>query len=376
MKRIYLDNAATTPVDPEVIEAMAPFMRERFGNPSSPHFYGREAREAVESAALRIGKRFGAEPYEVCFTSGGTESNNLAIKGVALSRKGCGIITQQTEHKSVLEAVGWLSRNGWEAEVLPVDKQGMLDPEKVREKITPKTRLVSVMHANNEIGTVQRIREIKRACEEEGVLLHVDAVQSFGKIEVSIEMADLISVSAHKINGPKGAGCLIVREGVRLSPLIHGGLSGHAARSGTLNVAGIVGLAKACEISTPEKYEEVRKRTERFVKKILANSERSWLNGHPEMRVPGIANITFRGIEADSLVARLDKLGVCCSTGSACTEAEKKASDVLKAIGLSEKDANSSVRFSVGIQNTDEELEEAAEIVAREVNRIRELERG
>ena len=377
--KVYLDNAATTPVAKEVLEAMLPFLNEKFGNASSLHQWGREAREAIEKAREIIAKKLNVEPNEVIFTSGGTESNNFALKGVAFANKDKGkhIITQKTEHACILQTCKWLESIGFEVTYLDVDERGFVSPEDVANAIRKDTILVTIMHANNEIGTIQPIEEIAKICKEHGVYFHTDACQSFTKEPLDAKKigVDLITISSHKIYGPKGVGALIVREGVRIAPLMHGGGHEFGKRSGTENVPGIVGFGKAVEIAKESHAEHMRRLRDLLIKRVLEEIPKVKLNG-PEpgnKRLCNNANFTFYGVEGEALVLRLDARGVACSTGSACSSRKLEPSHVLKAIGLSHEEAHGSLRFSTGRQNTEEEINYAVDVLKEEVEALRKV---
>ncbi len=370
---IYLDHAATTPVRKEVLEAVTEAF-EIFGNPSSLHAAGTKAREAVEESRETLARALRCSPEEVVFTSGGTEANNLALKG--LPERGH-VLVSSIEHPSVLEPAGSLEKLGFEVERIPVDRFGLVDPERVAEMIRKDTVLVSVMHANNEIGTVQPVREIGKVCRDSGVLLHVDAVQTFGKIEVDPKRmnADLVSVSSHKIYGPKGVGALFVREGVKLKPLLSGGGQERGLRSGTENVQGIVGFAKAAELAVAEMETESR-RLERLRDRLISGLSEipdSFLNGHPKKRLPNNAHFCFRFIEGESAVLMLSEEGIMVSTASACSSRKLEPSHVLRAIGLRREEAHGSVRYTLGLGNTKEQVEKAIEATERVVEKLREI---
>jgi len=375
--KVYLDHAATTPLDPEVLEAMMPYFTEKFGNASSQHAWGKEAREAVENAREIIAKALNVEPHEVIFTSGGTESNNFAIKGIAFANKEKGrhIITQKTEHESVLNPCRWLEKLGFEVTYLDVDEYGMVRPEDVENAIRKDTILVTIMHANNEIGTIQPIEEIGKICKEHDVYFHTDACQSFTKEPLDAKRfnLDLITVNAHKIYGPKGVGALIIRESVKITPLAHGGGHEFGMRSGTENVPGIVGFGKAVEIASPKDVEYMRKLRDRLIKGVMGEIEEVKLNGHPTKRLCNNANFTFYGIEGDALVFRLDSRGIACSAGSACSSHTLKPSHVLLAIGLKPEEARGSLRMSVGKENTEEEIKYTIEVLKEEVSELRKI---
>lgn len=363
-RSIYMDHAATTPVHPEVTEAMLPFLRERFGNPSSIYREGREARRAVEEARGRAARALGADPSEIFFTSGGTEADNLAVIGAARANreKGDHVITSNVEHHAVLEPCHFLEREGFKVTFLPVDRRGLLHPEQVREAITPRTVLVSVMHANNEVGTVQPIAEIAAVCREAGVLMHTDAVQTVGALEVDVERlgVDLLSASAHKLYGPKGTGCLYVRRGTRIESVLRGGGQERGMRSGTENVAGIVGFGVAMELAARdwrERSEQTRSLRDRLIDGILERVPHAALNGDREKRLPNNVNILFRFIEGEAICLKLDFLGVAASTGSACSSVSGEPSHVLLALGVPPEEAHGSLRLTLGRENTDDDVD-------------------
>ncbi|MFH1169756.1 MAG: IscS subfamily cysteine desulfurase, partial [Chloroflexota bacterium] len=341
MKRIYLDYAATTPARPEVVAAMLPCFSEVSGNPSSIHACGQEAKGAMEDARLKIAGLIGARSEEIVFTCGGSEADNLALKGVAWASEGKGdhIITTAIEHHAVLETGRFLEERGFRLTYLPVDGQGMVDPDDVRKAITGKTVLVSVMHANNEVGTIQPVAEIGRIAREAGVCFHTDAVQTAGHIPVNVDDlgADLISMSAHKLYGPKGVGALYVRKGTRLVPFLHGGSQERGRRASTENVPGIVGFGRAAELALPEMAGEAARLTglrDRLISGILSGIESSHLNGHPAQRLPNNVNVSIEFVEGESMCLTLDLEGICASTGSACSSSSAEASHVLLALGL------------------------------------------
>jgi cysteine desulfurase len=379
---VYMDNNATTRTDPRVVDAMLPYFTEKYGNAASrSHAFGWEAEEAVENARGQIAAIIGASAKEVIFTSGATESNNLAIKGVAAmyKKKGNHVVTQATEHKATLDTCKRLERDGFQVTYLPVDKFGQVSAEQVREAMTDKTILVSIMAANNEIGTLQPVRDIGKLCKEKGVLFHTDAVQAVGKVPLDVEDMgiDLLSLSAHKIYGPKGIGALYVRKKdprVRLEPQIDGGGHERGMRSGTLPVPLIVGLGTACELAKNEMPEEV-KRTfalrERLREGIMSKLPETYLNGHPTERLPGNANISFAYVEGEGLMMGIKDVAV--SSGSACTSASLEPSYVLRALGVGDELAHSSIRFGLGRFNTEADVDFVVELVVREVTRLREM---
>ncbi|MBZ5618500.1 MAG: IscS subfamily cysteine desulfurase [Acidobacteriia bacterium] len=388
-KPVYLDNHATTPVDPRVLERMLPFFGPRFGNAAShSHSFGWEAEKAVEFARKRIAELAGATPREIVFTSGATESNNLAIKGVVEAARAtstranataASIVTLATEHRAVLDPARHLERFGCHVTVLPVRRDGLLDLERLREAIQPDTVLVSVMYANNEIGVVQPVREIGALCHEKGVLFHCDAAQAFGKIPIRVEEdhIDLMSVSAHKMYGPKGIGALYVRRRnprVRLAQQMDGGGHEFGMRSGTLNVPAIVGFGEACELCAREMAEEasrLRGLRDRLKARLEADLDRVDVNGSMEHRLPGNLNLSFASVSGASLLMGLPD--VALSTGSACSSATVEPSHVLRALGVSDELAHSSVRFGLGRFNTEEEIDFAARRVVEAVRKLRAL---
>ncbi len=375
--KVYLDNGATTPIAEEVLETMLPYLKEKYGNASSLHAWGREAREAVEKAREIIARKLNVSPNEVIFTSGGTESNNFALKGIAFANKDKGkhIITQKTEHPCVLQTCKWLESIGFEVTYLDVDEYGMVSPESVANAMRKDTILVSIMHANNEIGTIQPVEEIAKICKEHEVYFHTDACQSFTKEPLDAEKigVDLITVSSHKIYGPKGVGALIVREGVKITPLMHGGGHEFGKRSGTENVPGIVGFGKAVEIAKEEHVKHMKKLRDMLITQVLNEIHKVKLNGHPEKRLCNNANFTFYGIEGEALLMRLDARGIACSTGSACSSHKLQPSHVLLAIGLKPEEAHGSLRLTIGRQNTEEEIEYTIDALKEEVEALRKL---
>ena len=380
---IYMDNHATTPVDPRVLAAMLPYFTERCGNAASRnHSFGWEAEAAVDEARAQIGHLIRANsPKEIIFTSGATESNNLAIKGVAESYrdKGDHIITCVTEHRSVLDSCKALERRGYKVTYLPVNRYGLVEIERLSEAVSDRTILISLMAANNEIGTLHPVQEIGQLAKKRGIIFHCDAAQAVGKIPVNVEEMgiNLLSISAHKCYGPKGIGALYVRAKnprIRLSPVIDGGGHEKGMRSGTLNVPGIVGLGAACQIAEQEMAEEARLLTslkERLQEGILSRLDQVSLNGHPTQRLPGNLNLSFAYVEGESLLMGLKEIAV--STGSACTSANLEPSHVLRAIGVKEELAHASIRFGLGRFNTEEEVDYTVERLVQEVARLRRL---
>lgn len=376
---IYLDNHATTPVDPRVFEAMTPYFLEKFGNAaSSSHSFGWDARGGVEQARRQVADLIAAKPQEIIFTSGATESDNLAIKGAAwlLRSKGDHIITCTTEHKAVLDSCSCLEKEGFRITVLPVDHYGQVQPEDVERAIEPRTILVSLMAANNEIGTLHPIAEIGRICRERGVLFHSDATQMVGRLpfDVNAMGVDIIAITAHKCYGPKGAGAIYVRESVKLAPLMDGGGHERGMRSGTMNVPGIVGLGKACELARqelPQEAERLRTLRDRLKEGIFSQIGDIYLNGHPTERLPGNLNVSFAGVDGQSLTMGLHEIAV--SSGAACSSASAKPSHVLAAIGVSDELAERTLRFGVGRFNTEAEMDYTIGRVVETVTQLREL---
>lgn len=376
---IYLDNHATTPIDPRVLEEMLPYLSEKFGNASSrSHSFGWAADDAVKTARQRVAELIGASPEEIVFTSGATESDNLAIKGVAetCSSKGNHIITATTEHKAVLDSCHRIEKSGCRVTYLPVGADGLIDVAAVENTITDQTILVTIIAANNETGTLQPITEIGKLCRERGVIFHTDAAQAAGKVPLGVarQNIDLLSISGHKIYGPKGVGALYVRKGVELAPQIDGGGHEHGLRSGTLNVPGIVGLGKACEIAGKHGPEESCRTTglrNRLRDKLLESLDDVAINGSMEHRLPGNLNVSFAGVEGEELLTALDDIAL--SSGAACTSAHIEPSYVLKALGISDEMAQSSLRFGIGRFNTEGEVDYAAARVIETVKQLRSL---
>lgn len=364
MKRIYFDYAATTPTDPEVIKAMQPYFYQKPGNASSIHGFGQEAKAAVEEARTGLASFLGAKPEEIVFTSGGTESNNQAIKGVAsaLEKKGNHIITSAIEHHAISEPCKFLEKRGFKVTCLGVDKFGLVSPGDVKKALTDKTILVSIMHANNEIGTIQPIAEIGRLTREAGVCFHTDAVQTVGHIPVNVDAlnVDLLSLSAHKFYGPKGVGALYIRKGTRVDALLHGGDQERNRRASTYNTPGIAGLGKAVELCRRNMDQEAVFQSalrDRIIKEVTKNIPDTCLNGHPSARLPNNVNISIKYIEGESMMLNLDLLGIACSTGSACTSSSLEPSHVLLAIGLSHEVAHGSLRITLGRWTKEEEVD-------------------
>ena len=380
MKRIYLDYTATTPTHPEVVKAMSPYFTDAFGNPSSIHSYGQEGKGAIEEARVKVAALIGARDEEIVFTSGGTEADNFALKGVAYAneKKGNHIITSPIEHHAVMETCRFLEKRGFRTTYLPVDGYGLVDPDDVRRAITDKTILISVMHANNEIGTIEPIVEIGKVAREAEVYFHTDAVQTTGHIQVDVNKlgVDLLSLSAHKLYGPKGVGALYVRKGTKLTPFMHGGEQERRRRASTENVPGIVGLGKAVELAWQEMSEEAEQLTrlrDRLIKGFLEQIDHIHLNGHPRMRLPNNVNVCVDFVEGESMVLNLDLEGICVSTGSACSSASLEPSYVLLAIGILPQQAHGSLRLTSGKWTTEEEIRRVLEVLPRIVAKLRAM---
>ena len=377
--RIYFDHAATTPLDPRVADAMRPFLEECFGNPSSVYQEGRAARRAVDEARDQIAQLLGAEsPREIVFTSGGSEADNLALKGVAWASmdRGRHVVTTAVEHHAVLESARFLERCGFRVTYVKPDRFGVIHPEAVEEALTDETILVSVMHANNETGTIQPVREIAAVARARGIPFHTDAVQTAGQLRIDVNElgCDLLSLSAHKFYGPKGVGALYVRRGTPIVPLIHGGAQEGERRAGTEFVAGIAGMAKALELSLAEAEERaarVRGLRDRLEAGLTARIPGVFVNGHPTLRLPGHLNLCIEGVDAESLLLNLDMAGICASSGSACASGSIKPSHVLLAMGLPRELASNSLRLTLGKGNTEHEVDRAVKVLTALVERLR-----
>ncbi|MDD5190244.1 MAG: cysteine desulfurase NifS [Dehalococcoidales bacterium] len=381
MKRVYLDYAATTPVRPEVIEAALPFFTEDWGNPSSIHAFGQAARAAVEEARGQVAALIGAKnKEEIYFTSGGTEADNWALKGIAFANRERGnhIITSRIEHHAILETCHYLEKQGFTVMYLPVDQYGMVDPDAVKNAVTPKTILISIMHANNEVGTIQPIAEIGKIARNAGVYLHTDAVQTAGHIPVEVNAlgVDMLSVSGHKLYGPKGIGALYIRQGVKIEPLIHGGAQENSMRAGTENVPGIVGFGRAAELAAAEQPGEAARSTalrDELTRQILSTIKNTRLNGHPEKRLPNNVNISFDFVEGEPICLNLDLAGICVATGSACSSESAEASHVLLALDLTPAQARGSIRFTFGKWSTPADIKKVMEILPPTIARLRAI---
>ena len=373
---IYLDNAASTPVADEVLSEMLPYFAQQYGNPSSIHTMGRETSRAIELARRRVAALVGAAPKEILFTSGGTESDNLAIQGVANSSSRRRIIASSIEHDAVLEVCRDLSKKGFEISYLPATKEGLVTADALEKQVGDDVALVSVMLANNEVGTVQPIKELASIAHRHGAVFHTDAVQAAGKIPVNAKELgiDLMSLSSHKINGPKGAGALYVRSGVKLAALMHGGGQESHLRSGTENVPAIIGFGKACELAREKlNNSSVSELRDYLAQRVIAEIPHSRMNGHPSQRLPGNCHFTFLGVNGEDLIIKLDENGIAASTGSACSVRKQKESHVLKAMGFSFEEVNGSLRLSIGPQNTREEIDRAVAVLSRTVAELRAI---
>jgi cysteine desulfurase len=380
VRKVYLDHNATTPVHPEVKEAVAPFFSELFGNPSSIHWAGRGVRKAIEDARQEIAAFFGSQPLEVVFTSSGTESDNLAIKGIAWRKGNAGkhIVTSSVEHPAIMNSCRFLEAQGYRVTYAPVNRQGIVEPDSVRRAIAKDTILVSIMHANNETGCVMPIAEIGRIAREAGVLMHTDAVQAAGKIPIDWKElpVDLLTFSGHKVNGLKGAGGLLVRKGIELEAVLHGGHQERGRRGGTENVVGIVAMGKAFSLlrdGMAEEVRETRRLRDKFEKALFDRIPELVLNGHPTERLPNTVNLSFRFVEGEALLLNLDILGIACSSGSACTSGSLEASPILMAMGADPVDAQGALRFSLGRGNSDKDIDYSVGAIEEVVNKLRAM---
>jgi cysteine desulfurase len=376
MKQLYFDNAATTRVDDEVMKTMLPYFTEKYGNASSTHFIGQEAKNALEKSRNTIAKAIGARPNEIVFTSGGTEANNFALKGMFFANypEKNHIITTKIDHDCVLNTSKWLETQGAKVTYLDVDAEGFIDLNELERSITDKTIIVSVIHGNNEIGTIQNLEAIGKICRKKGVAFHTDACQSFTKTQIDVrkQNLDLVTLNAHKIHGPKGVGALFIREGLHITPLFHGGGHERKMRSGTENVSGIVGFAKAVEIANKKNIEKMEKMRDKLIEGVL-KIPNTRLNGPSENRLCNNVNISFNNIEGEAIGGYLENFGICTSTGSACASHSLETSHVLKAIGLTPIQANSSVRMSISKYTTEEEIYYLLEVLTKIVEKLRRI---
>ena len=373
---IYLDNAASTQIHNDVLNSMLPYLKEQYGNPSSIHRYGRLTRKAIHKARKQIASLINADPAEILITSGGTESNNTALVGISSQFPDSQIITSSIEHDAILEPCKKLNSKGFQVDYLPVDKSGMINIEDLKNMISKKTSLVSVMFGNNEVGTIQPISEITKICHENNVFFHTDAVQAVGKLPVDVKKldVDLLSISSHKLYGPKGVGALYIKDGVKIDPMILGGGQEFRLRSGTENVASIVGFGQACEIAQNHLIENislVKKLQTILVKKVLDEIPEVTFNGHSESRLTNNAHFTFLGVNGEDLIIKLDEYGIAASTGSACSVNTQKASHVLESMGFSLEQITGSLRLTVGIFNTENEINETVDILKKVVEELR-----
>ena len=372
---IYLDNAASTQISDEVLQEMLPYLKENYGNPSSIHRFGRVATKAIETARKRVADLIGAQPSEILFTSGGTESNNTALFGIVNAKKGQ-VITSSVEHDAILEPCKKLESQGCSVIYLPVDNTATVDVEELKSVISKETLLVSIMYANNEVGTIQPIKEIAQICKQYAVPFHTDAVQAAGKVPVNVKElgVDLMSVSSHKINGPKGVGALYIRSGLKIDPYLLGGGQESGLRSGTENVANIVGFGKACQLAKENLDRNItylRNLRDTLVDKVTKEISHVTLNGHKENRLPNNAHFTFFGVNGEDLIIKLDENGIAASTGSACSVKTQKASHVLAAMGFSHEQITGSLRLTVGLTNTPQEIEQTVDALKKIVSELR-----
>jgi cysteine desulfurase len=375
---IYLDNAASTQIHDDVLESMLPYLKEQYGNPSSIHRYGRLSRKAVEKARKQIASLINAEPSEIFITSGGTESNNTALQGIATKHSSGQIITSSIEHDAILEPCKKLSQEGFDVVYLPVNNFGTINLSDLKNSLSEKTRIVSIMFGNNEVGTIQPIAEITKICHEHDVLFHTDAVQAVGKVPINVRElgVDLLSISSHKLYGPKGIGALYIKKGTLLNPLILGGGQEHGLRSGTENVANVVGFGKACDIAKSnlnENISHMKKLRNTLVQNVSNGISQVTINGDPENHLPNNAHFTFLGVNGEDLIIKLDEYGVAASTGSACSVHTQKASHVLQAMGFSHEQITGSLRLTTGIFNNENEIEETVEILKKVVQELRSV---
>ena len=381
MRKVYLDNNATTPIDPEVFEAMSPYLKDYFGNPSSAHQFGRSVKADMDEAREKIAELLNASPSEIIFCSGGSESDNIAVKGVALSNLNGKkhIITSQIEHPAVLNTCRLLEKIGFEVTFVKVDQYGMVDPEDIRKAIRENTALISIQHSNNEVGTIQPIEEIGKIAKEKNIFFHTDAVQSLGKVSLNVNdlNVDFLSMSAHKLNGPKGIGALYIKKGTsKLFPIISGGHHERNRRAGTENVPGIIGFGKACEIAKKEMISGSKYLTglrDSLYQELKSSIPKTTLNGHPVKRLPTTLNLGVECVEGESIMINLDLQGVAISTGSACSSGSLEPSHVLTAMGIPHEKVHGSLRFSFGKMNTEDDVNYVAEILPPIVKKIREI---
>lgn len=373
---IYLDNAASTPVHQKVIDEMIPYFSEQYGNPSSIHKLGRSANVAIQNSRKRIAELINADSKEILLTSGGTESNNTAIYGTVLQRKGKHIITSSIEHDAILEPCRRLEKEGYRVSYLPVDKYGLVNVGDLQNEISHDTCLITIMFANNEVGTIQPIKEIADVAHKNNIVFHTDAVQAVGKVPINVNDigVDLLSMSSHKLNGPKGVGALYIRKGINVAPLILGGGQENGLRSGTENVASIVGFGMACKLAKENMNQNIihfKKLTSKLIAQILSEIPQTSLNGHVEKRIPNNTHFTFLGVNGEDLIIKLDENKIAASTGSACSVRIQKASHVLRSMGFSHEQIAGSLRLTVGITNTEEEIDQTVDVLKKVVQELR-----
>jgi len=375
---IYLDNAASTQIHEDVLDSMLPYLKEQYGNPSSIHRYGRLSHKAIEKARKHIASLINAEPSEILITSGGTESNNTALMGIAMKNPFSQIITSSIEHDAILEPCKKLAQNGFDVDYLPVNQFGMVNPSDLKNHISEKTSLVSIMFGNNEVGTIQPISEIAKICNKHKIPFHTDAVQAIGKIPIDVKElgVDLLSISSHKLYGPKGMGALYIKNGINIDPVILGGGQERGLRSGTENVANIVGFGKACEIAKnnlQENLSQIKKLRDTLIENVLNEIPEVTLNGHPRSRLPNNAHFTFLGVNGEDLIIKLDEYGIAASTGSACSVNTQKTSHVLQAMGFSHEQIMGSLRLTIGIFNNQKEIKQTINILKKIVKELRSV---
>lgn len=375
---IYLDNAASTQIHEDVLNSMLPYLKEQYGNPSSLHRYGRLTRKAIEKSRKQIASLINAEPSEILLTSGGTESNNTALLGVAMKNTSGQIITSLIEHDAILEPCKKLEQTGFDVDYLPVNEFGMVDSSVLKSHISDKTILVSIMFGNNEVGTIQAISELSKICNENNIPFHTDAIQAVGKVPLDVKKLgiDLLSISSHKLYGPKGIGALYIKNGIDIDPVILGGGQEHGLRSGTENVASIVGFGKACELAKNnlnENITQMKKLRDNLVEKVLNEIPEVILNGHPQFRLPNNAHFTFLGVNGEDLIIKLDEYGIAASTGSACSVNTQKASHVLQAMGFSLEQITGSLRLTIGIFNDQKEIDQTVDILKKIIQELRSV---
>ncbi|MFQ5476517.1 MAG: cysteine desulfurase family protein [Nitrosopumilus sp.] len=375
---IYLDNAASTQIHKDVLDSMLPYLKEQYGNPSSIHRYGRLAHKAIEKARKQIASLINAESSEILITSGGTESNNTALRGISMKNLSSQIITSSIEHDAILEPCKKLEQDGFDVDYLSVDQFGMVKSSILKNHISGKTNLVSIMFGNNEVGTIQPISELSKICNENNILFHTDAIQAAGKIPIDVKELgiDLMSISSHKIYGPKGVGALYIKNGIDIDPVILGGGQENGLRSGTENVANIIGFGKACEIARSNLQENIshtKKLRDTLIQNVLNEIPEVTLNGHPTSRLPNNAHFTFLGVNGEDLIIKLDEYGIAASTGSACSVNTQKASHVLQAMGFSLEQITGSLRLTIGIFNDQKEIEQTVDVLKKIVQELRSV---